>query len=52
MRFIISKMPPIITIEDNKKLIKNGYAFIDENGYCIIIVYGDNNKDLMSKYLK
>ena len=29
----------------------NGYAFIDENGSTIIIVYGEGRRDAMSKYL-
>jgi hypothetical protein len=29
----------------------NGYAFMDEYGCCIIIVYGENKRDAMSKYL-
>jgi hypothetical protein len=37
---------------ENKEWITlNGYAFIDSWGYCIIIVYGENRRDLMSEYL-
>lgn len=28
-----------------------GYAFLDESGNCIIIVYGEGRKNSMSKYL-
>jgi len=28
-----------------------GYAFLDESENCIIIVYGEGRKKLMSKYL-
>jgi hypothetical protein len=38
-------------IEGNSKTSLNGYAFIDENGGTIIIVYGEGKKDDMSKYL-
>lgn len=38
-------------IIDNKPVKYNGYAFIDECGYCIIIVYGENRRDAMSEYL-
>ena len=38
--------------QDGKNLISlNGYAFIDENGSTIIIVYGEGRRDDMSKYL-
>jgi hypothetical protein len=29
----------------------SGYAFLDESGNCIIIVYGEGRRDSMSKYL-
>ena len=39
-------------IDENKKVIKlNGYAFIDGNGHCILIVYSEGRRDVMSKYL-
>lgn len=45
-------MPPLEVLDDKGKLIKiNGYAFIDECGSCIIIVYGEGRRDGMSKYL-
>lgn len=28
----------------------NGYAFLDEMGFCIIIVYGENKRDLLIKH--
>ena len=37
---------------DNRKTIStNGYAFIDEWGGTIIIVYGEGRRDDMAKYL-
>ena len=52
MQHTIERMPPLEIIDDRGKLLKvNGYAFIDEHGHCIIIVYGDGRKDAMSKYL-
>ena len=45
-------MPPLEILDDKGKLIKiNGYAFMDECGNCIIIVYGEGRRDAMSKYL-
>jgi len=49
MKYTIQKMETPLII-DNKEII--GYAFIDECGNCIIIVYGENKKDLMCKYLE
>ena len=43
--------PLTILGSDGKPITKNGYAFIDENGRCIIIVYGEGNRDAMVKYL-
>jgi hypothetical protein len=41
-----------VILDDNRKPITtNGYAFIDENGNTIIIVYGEGKRDDMSKYL-
>ena len=45
-------MPPLEIVDDKGNLIKiNGYAFMDECGSCIIIVYGEGRRDAMSKYL-
>lgn len=51
MKYTIEKMQPLTIIDDGKPITKNGYAFIDENGHCIIIVYGESNKDAMAGYL-
>jgi hypothetical protein len=52
MKHTIVKMKNKIEYFDNKVFISlNGYAFIDENGGCIIIVYGEGRRDDMSKYL-
>jgi hypothetical protein len=53
MKHTIEKLKnPLIIIDDHKKVITmNGYAFMDEFGQCIIITYGENRRDLMSKYL-
>lgn len=50
----------IVNIEAKKPVIngkeivgyQEGYAFIDKNGYCIMIVYGKNNRDNLIKYLE
>ena len=34
-----------------KQISYNAYAFIDEDGKCIIIVAGEKRRDAMSKYL-
>jgi len=53
MNYTIKKLPTKLTfIDDQKKVVSlNGYAFIDEWGHCIIIVYGEGRCDSMSKYL-
>jgi hypothetical protein len=53
MKHSIEKMKaPLVFLNDSKKeVIQNGYAFIDEMGQTIIIVYGEGYRDLMSKYL-
>ena len=39
--------------EGSRKLATlNGYAFIDEQGHCIIIVYSEKKRDLVKKYLE
>jgi hypothetical protein len=38
-------------LTDKKEISTNGYAFIDECGGTIIIVYGEGHRDEMSKYL-
>lgn len=45
MKHTIQKMD----VKDADNL--SGYAFLDESGDCIIIVYGEGRRDLMSKYL-
>jgi len=53
MKHTIEKMKtPMIFQNDSKKdVVMNGYAFIDEMGGTILIVYGEGYRDLMSKYL-
>ena len=52
MKFTIEKLQNKIEFIENGKLVSmDGYAFIDESGCCIIIVYGEGRKDGMSKYL-
>lgn len=39
-------------IGDQRKLVTyKGYAFIDEYGFCFMIVYGEGRRDVLSKYL-
>jgi hypothetical protein len=42
---------PLIFYENKKKISLNGYAFIDEDGHCFIIVYSENRRDGLIKYL-
>jgi len=52
MQHTIEKISPLEILDGKGKLIKiNGYAFMDESGHCIIIVYGEGRRDAMSKYL-
>jgi hypothetical protein len=52
MKHTIEKLKEKLTIIiDGKPISYTGYAFIDECGNCIIIVYGENRRDDMSKYL-
>jgi hypothetical protein len=37
--------------DDRKQISMNGYAFIDENGKCYMIVYGEGRRDFLSNYL-
>ena len=47
MKFSIRKMKEN-SYSLNIKL--SGFAFIDEWGYCIIIVYGERKRDLLIKH--
>ena len=53
MKHTIERMKnPLVILDDNRKPITtNGYAFVDECGQTIIIVYGEGRRDGMSKYL-
>jgi hypothetical protein len=52
MKHTIVKMNHKFEYTENKVFISlDGYAFIDENGGTIIIVYGEGRRDDMSKYL-
>ncbi len=53
MRYSIENMKqPLTFLTDDKKVIStNGYAFLDECGNTIIIVYGEGKRDGMAKYL-
>jgi hypothetical protein len=53
MKYTIENMKQPLTfmLDDRKTISINGYAFIDECGGTIIIVYGEGYRDSMSKYL-
>lgn len=51
MKYTIQNMDtPFIFFENKKKIVLNGYAFIDELGKCIIIVFGEGRRDSLKKY--
>ena len=54
MKFSIEKLKNSLEFIDEKKKIvsMNGYAFIDELGKCIIMVYGEGRRDFMEEHLK
>jgi len=52
MKHTIVKMKsPLIFVENKKEIVMEGYAFLDEAGGTIIIVYGEGRRDDMDKYL-
>lgn len=54
MKYTIVKMQNKIEYYDyalKKQVSYNAYAFIDENGHCIIIVAGERRRDLTTEYL-
>ena len=53
MKHTIEKMKHEIVFlnEQRKEIRMSGYAFIDECGNTIIIVYGEGRRDDMLKYL-
>ena len=52
MKYTIQNMSnPFVFFENKKKITLNGYAFIDENGKCFIIVYGEGRRDSIKNYL-
>ncbi|MFA5366584.1 MAG: hypothetical protein WC333_01730 [Dehalococcoidia bacterium] len=53
MRFTVKKMNgKVAFMNENKRWVKlNGYAFLDEYGHCIIIVYGEARMKDVEKYL-
>ena len=42
---------PLVYVENKKEFSMEGYAFLDEAGGTIIIVYGEGRRDDMDKYL-
>lgn len=52
MKHTIVKMThPMVYVENKKEYSMEGYAFLDESGGTIIIVYGEGRRDDMDKYL-
>jgi len=53
MKFTIHDMEePFIYFENKKEIRLNGYAFIDEFGKCIIIVFGESRRDILKKHFE
>lgn len=52
MKHTIQKLKYKLEYTEGKTVVSlNGYAFVDESGGTIIIVYGEGRRDAMSKYL-
>jgi len=53
MEYTIKNMNNTLSFINNegKYVYYNGYAFMDKDGHCIIIVYGESRRDSMCKYL-
>ena len=52
MKFKIIKSKKIsYLLKNEKKITLQGYAFIDQYGHCICIVYGESKKVFMEKFL-
>lgn len=53
MKYTIQNMnQPFVFFENKKKISLNGYAFLDEFGKCLIIVYGEGRRDSVKNHLK
>jgi hypothetical protein len=52
MHFTVKKMEGKVAFvnEDKRRVWLNGYAFLDECGHCIIIIYGEDRKKDVEKY--
>ena len=50
MKYTIEPMDPWKFEENGKIVSLNGFAFMDEYGKCIVIVYGERRRDAMKKY--
>lgn len=51
MKFTIENMEPMLVYENKKKFLVNGYAFMDETGSCIKIVYSEGKRNALIQYL-
>jgi len=52
MKHTIEKLKNKWEYTEGKTVVSlDGYAFMDESGGCIIIVYGEGRRDVMEKYL-
>lgn len=52
MKHTIQNLKQKLEYTEGKTMVSlNGYAFVDEFGGTIIIVYGEGRRDAMSKYL-
>jgi len=52
MKHTIEKLKLKLEYTEGKTIVSlTGYAFVDESGGTIIIVYGEGRRDGMSKYL-
>ena len=51
MEIVIKKFDHVLVYRnEQKKLIKlQGYSFLDSNGNCMIIAYGEERRDFLKK---
>lgn len=50
MKYTISEMEDLVVYENKKQLKVKGYAFLDETGSCIMIVYGESRKKALMNH--
>lgn len=52
MEYTIEPFQPFSYLDEGKLITLNGYAFMDKNGHCIIIAYGEGRRDALIEHFK